>query len=73
MAGSILRCSLLVVDASHSDGRRVVESVVCTTSRWPMNLDANSEVPPCSLAEQRRYSGSSRVRRRFAVSAARTL
>ena len=33
MAGSILRCSLLVVDASHSDGRRVVERVVCTTSR----------------------------------------
>ena len=53
MAGSMVRCSLLVVEACHSPGRRVSDRVVCTTSRWPMSLEANCDVPPCSLAEQR--------------------
>ena len=54
MAGSILRCSLVVVDALKSPGRRVSDRLVCTTSRWPISLEANCDVPPCSLAEQRR-------------------
>jgi hypothetical protein len=55
-AGSIFRCSLIVVDESHSVGRLEVDRVWCITSRWPMSLEANSEVPPRSLAEQRRIS-----------------
>jgi hypothetical protein len=55
-AGSIFSCSLLVVDDNQSVGLRVLERVVCTTSRWPMSFDANSEVPPRSLAEHRRMS-----------------
>jgi hypothetical protein len=30
--------------------------VVWITSRWPISLDANSEVPPCSLAEHLRIN-----------------
>jgi hypothetical protein len=56
MAGSMDRCSLVVVEGSHSPGRRVSDRLVCRTSRWPMSLEANCEVPPCSLAEQRRMS-----------------
>jgi hypothetical protein len=54
MAGSIRSCSLVVTDERHWSGLRVLEDVVCRTSRWPMSFEANSEVPPCSLAEQRR-------------------
>lgn len=54
MAGSIFSCSLLVVDGSQSPGRCVRERVVWTTSRWPMSLEANSDVSPRSLAEHRR-------------------
>ena len=53
-AGSIFRCSLIVVDESHSVGRLEVDLVLCMTSRCPMSFDAKSEVPPRSLAEQRR-------------------
>jgi hypothetical protein len=56
MAASMVRCSLVVVECSHSPGRRVSDRVVCTISRWPMSLEANCDVPPCSLAEQRRMS-----------------
>ena len=52
-AGSIFRCWLDVVEDLHSPDRRVLESVVWRTSRCPMSFDANSEVPPSSLAEQR--------------------
>jgi hypothetical protein len=30
--------------------------VMWSTSRWPMSFEANSEVPPCSLAEQRKIT-----------------
>jgi hypothetical protein len=52
-AGSILRCWLVVVDDLQSPDLRDLESVVWRTSRCPMSLDANSEVPPRSLAEHR--------------------
>jgi hypothetical protein len=54
MAGSILIDSLVVVEALQDPGLRVLDRVVWSTSRWPMSLDANSEVPPCSLVEQRK-------------------
>ena len=53
-AGSIFRCWLLVVDDLHSPDLRVLENVVWRTSRCPMSFEANSAVPPCSLAEHRR-------------------
>ena len=55
-AGSIFTCSLEVVDVLHSPGRRVLDCVVCVTSRCPMSFDANSEVPPRSLAEHLKIS-----------------
>jgi hypothetical protein len=56
MAGSILIDSLVVVEALQAPGLRVMDRVVWSTSRWPMSLEANSEVPPCSLAEQRKMT-----------------
>jgi hypothetical protein len=56
MAGSILIDSLVVVEALQAPGLRVLDRVVWSTSRWPMSFDANSEVPPCSLAEQRKMT-----------------
>ena len=56
MAGSILIDSLVVVEALQAPGLRVLDRVVWSTSRWPMSLEANSEVPPCSLAEQRKIT-----------------
>lgn len=57
MAGSIFTCALLVVvRVSQSVDFRLVECVVCRTSRWPMSLEASSDVPPRSLAEQRRIN-----------------
>jgi hypothetical protein len=56
MAGSILIDSLVVVEALQAPALRVLDRVVWSTSRWPMSLDANSEVPPCSLAEQRKMT-----------------
>jgi hypothetical protein len=56
IAGSILSNSAVVVDGIHWLGLRVFDTVVCITSRCPMSFEANSDVPPCSLAEQRRMS-----------------
>ena len=56
IAGSILIDSLVVVEALQAPGLRVLDLVVWSTSRWPMSLEANSEVPPCSLAEQRKIT-----------------
>lgn len=54
-AYSVLICWLVVIEERQSHQLLwVLDSVVWTTSRWPMSLEANSEVPPCSLAEQRR-------------------
>lgn len=55
-AGSILTCWLVVWVGSHSLGLRDRDWVVCRTSRCPMSLDANSDVPPRSLAEHRRMN-----------------
>ncbi len=60
-AGSMLTCSLIVVERRHSPGLRDVDRVVWVTSRWPMSLETNSDVPPCSLAEQRRMSAGDRT------------
>jgi hypothetical protein len=46
--------NLSVVEASHSPGRQTFDSLRCTTSRWPMSLEANCDVPPFSLAEHRK-------------------
>src|ERR1700722_4606788 len=53
MAGSILRCSLVVLDENQCPGCQVFDWLKCTTCRWPMSLEANCDVPPCSLAEHR--------------------
>ena len=53
-AGSILSCWLVVVGESQRMNPPVLDFVVWMTSRWPMSFEANSEVPPCSLAEQRK-------------------
>jgi hypothetical protein len=45
-----------VVVGCHSRGRSVWDRVVYTISRWPMRREANCDVPPCSLAKQRRMN-----------------
>ena len=55
-AGSMLRCSLVVVDGHHCEGCRVFDCVRCTTSRCPISREANCDVPPFSLAEHRKIS-----------------
>ena len=52
----MLKCSERVMDGSSSVARRERDRVVRMTSRCPMRRDANCEVPPCSLPEQRRIS-----------------
>src|SRR2546429_1773505 len=55
-AASTPRCSECVIAGSTSSARRERERVTRTTSRSPMRREANCEVPPCSLPEQRRIS-----------------
>ena len=55
-ADSTLRCSARVTEGNISVARREREIAVRTTSRSPMRREAKREVPPLSLAEQRRIS-----------------
>jgi hypothetical protein len=52
-AGSMLKCSLDVDEPSISPCRRLCESVLRAISRCPINVEANRDVPPPSLEEQR--------------------
>src|ERR1017187_9725944 len=52
----MLNCSLRVTEPSISVHRRLLDSVVRTTSRCPISVEANRDVPPPSLAEHRRIS-----------------
>src|ERR1019366_6467814 len=55
-AGSMLNCWLRVTEPSICVHRRLLDSVVRTTSRCPISVEANRDVPPPSLAEHRRIS-----------------